>query len=389
MPVSEIASCRKIAVFPQLSGTCWFNALLTALFFSQHTKNLLKHKEKEWKMSMKLKKIFKDILKRRSKSYEIKSHAYMFFKVITPEYILEQLNKEHPELFNFDPSKRIGYFNTLYFPRLLEFLGVKDTVHLDAVANKDGTFNLYYSNVYNNYKIETVAKDRHLKAPKYQRIYNHMVNKVDLKGEKDLVSIRFTTESNTLQNLYKKNVKLEEILKPELELEGTTYINDALLLTNFNIQYCKKGHDIAGLTCEGERYIYNGWMRRTIDRAMKSGGGGDEEYPCEIMKYDWINEKINFCLNPTLCKLDKIKKEDLSRQVCFNTSKGERTYVLVNKKWSQPVPSAPLIHKVPSVVDAVPTKKCPEGKIVNPKTGRCVKIDGAIGKRLQKSKTKV
>ena len=31
---------------------------------------------------------------------------------------------------------------------------------------------------------------------------------------------------------------------------------------------------------------------------------------------------------------------------------------------------------------AAATKKCVDGKVVNPKTGRCVKIDGAIGKQI-------
>ena len=32
---------------------------------------------------------------------------------------------------------------------------------------------------------------------------------------------------------------------------------------------------------------------------------------------------------------------------------------------------------------------CPPGKIINPATGRCVKVDGAIGKKLMKAKTPV
>ncbi len=32
-----------------------------------------------------------------------------------------------------------------------------------------------------------------------------------------------------------------------------------------------------------------------------------------------------------------------------------------------------------------PIKECPPGKILNPKTNRCVKIDGKIGKEIAKA----
>lgn len=370
-----MSSCKKLAVFPQLSGTCWFNAVLTSLFFSEHMKSLLKQKESSWGMSLKLKKIFRDILKRRAKPYEIKSHAYLFFKVITPEYILEKLNDENPTIFNHDPRKRDGYFNTLYLPRLLEFLGVHDTMHLDVVLKKDGTYNIYYSNIYNNYTIRTVSRNHD---------HEYLINHKDTpqlppqKEHYDVVTLRFTEERHSKQNLYKKHMKQSELFGDEFAFAGQTFVHDSVLLTNFNINTCKKAHDIAGITCDGERYMYNGWMRYTKDKAMKKGGGA-EAYPCEIIEHDWLRADNDFCLNVGLCKLDKASIKDISRQVCFNPMKGPRTYVLVNKAFTQRNTSEPLVKT---------TRVCPVGKIVNPATGRCVKVDGAIGKKLSKPKPK-
>jgi hypothetical protein len=411
-----MTQCDKLVVFPQISGTCWFNALLMALFFSENTRNMFIQKESSWAMSMKLRKVFRDILKRRAKTYDEKDYAYLFFKVITPEYILEQLHKEDASKFKFDPTKRLGYFNTMYLPNLLEFLGVSDKLHLDAVDNKDGTCTLYYSNLYNDYNIKTVAH-HDKKAPKYAINYTDEKKiKMPKKKEYDVITVRFSKELHSNANLFQKNVKIDEVLK----VAGTSYVNDSLLLTNFNISTCGKGHDIAGVTCAGKRYMYNGWMRKTQDRGMAGVGN---KYPCELMEYDWLNFGDNFCLNPKLCKLDGISTEDLTKQICFNAKAGERTYILVNTKYERvakptsaaehaPVgtgegapdgkkPASPgrgdkRVTKSASIAKPIKertksassraTKSCPEGKIVNPASGRCVKIDGKIGRKLSQAK---
>ena len=389
-----MTQCDKLVVFPQISGTCWFNALLMALFFSENTRNMFIQKESSWTMSMKLRKVFRDILKRRAKTYEEKDYAYLFFKVITPEYILEQLHKEDASKFKFDPTKRRGYFNTMYLPNLLEFLGVSDKLHLDAVDNKDGTCTLYYSNLYNDYNIKTVTRhDKKAYVINYK--YNEKVV-MPKKKEYDVITVRFSKELHSNANLFQKNVKIDEVLK----VAGTSYVNDSLLLTNFNISTCGKGHDIAGVTCAGKRYMYNGWMRKTQDRGMAGVGN---KYPCELMEYDWLNSDDNFCLNSKLCKLVVgTTEEDKQENVCFNVKHGERTYILVNTKYGSAkarvakpasVTKPALVAKPTSPERGArenkkpaSTKSCPEGKIVNPASGRCVKIDGKIGRKLSQAK---
>jgi hypothetical protein len=374
--------------------------MLMALFFSENMKGLLREKEKSWKMPLRLKKVFKDILKRRSRPYEIREYAYDFFKVITPEYVLKKLNQEDPSKFNINPEVRDpGYFNTLYLPNLTEYLGVEKKLHLDAKRNPNGTCNLYYSNIYNNYKINTVKdeKGENKKNPKYRRLYDLKPLSPKEDQNLELVTIRFSDEDSISQNLYKENVNL---FSGNVNLGGHSFVTDSVLLTNFNISHCKLAHDIAGITCDGKRYIYNGWVRTTKDRAMKGGAMG--AYPCELMEYDWMKDNKDFCLNLNMCKLDPIGKKELGKRVCFNPMKGERTYILIRKE--DPKDSEKGTNETKeNVIDAKKRKTkeevkdtngkgkgtekaCPDGKIVNPVTRRCVKIDGAIGKKISKGK---
>lgn len=335
-------TCTNLTVFPQIGSTCWFNALLTTLFYSENTRNLLHSKQKDWKMSRTLYKIFKNVLKITAKPYKIKPSAYDFFKVITPEYILLQLHEHDKENFNYDPRKQRGYFNTLYLPRLLSIFGITNIIQLDAVENDNGRYDLYYSNVYNGYELKAVeTSDDPIRGLRYYHKYNF--NKISLPNLQnlDLVTIRFTTEKHHPDNIHTRNLRFEDIVRDKIFFNGEAYINDCLLLSSYNSKNCNKSHAIAGVTCEGKRYIYNGWMRGTSDRAMNGNNMNDsiKDYPCELMEYDWLNEKISFCLNLRMCKLDKSSHDDINKNVCFNIDKGDRTFIYINETRTAKTPS--------------------------------------------------
>jgi hypothetical protein len=136
------------------------------------------------------------------------------------------------------------------------------------------------------------------------------------------------------------------------------------------------------------------------------------EIPCELMKYDWnIIKNNDFCLNTTKCIPELLRKKLKVRDICFNFSKGERfliyvrkdakpdtsadsdTNVLMNVVKSPPKPpikppkspikppkspkKPPKSPKKPPKSPKKPPKSpkiCPEGKVLNPKTNRCILI---------------
>jgi hypothetical protein len=101
------------------------------------------------------------------------------------------------------------------------------------------------------------------------------------------------------------------------------------------------------------------------------------------MKYDW-NIKYNgdFCLNPAKCIPEALKHQLKEHDLCFNFSKGKRILVYVRKdaKPDTSMMTEDNISKnIPAPVNIPPKlpkspKKCPEGKVLNPKTGRCILI---------------
>lgn len=378
---AALGECDRVITIPQMTGICWFTAIMMSIFFSENSRRLLLNKmdqSKSTEMSVELKAILWDIMQRRYKSaYEMKDYAYMFFKAITPENILKKLHEENPKEFEFDPEKKEGYFNYMYLPRLYKYMGAKEALLLDYSKK---TKNLYHSVV--GAGVDLVPSGTKKKS-KYRRIAHPDQVKPDTRKEFDIVIIYDTDLSKSTKNVYRKNHVMEETF----EHMGKTYILDSMMLTNFNTTECKKGHDICGITCEGKRFMYNGWVRHTVDSSM-IGKSSVRTLPCEIMEYDWLKNDEDFCINPSMCKLDAItddKTKILKKDLCFNVQKGERVYVYVSKELCTRAPT-PKSPKTPDDVDfdkilknvekKKPTQKsteCPPGKIRNPKTGRCVK----------------
>jgi len=206
-------------------------------------------------------------------------------------------------------------------------------------------------------------------------------------------------------------------LKDQIMFNGEEYILDSILLANWNVSANIPGHAIAGITCNNERYVFNGWTRYTTDPALiynnlntkydKKEKLEMQKVPCELMKYEWNQfTGSDFCINPKQCSLMKAIKKDHHKNMCFSFSKGERTFVYVKKSsitnlkhldlaytpkhrsYNQTLSYATsdLKHikesvkkpKKPTIVDCLP------GKIRNPITGRCISIKTAEKRNLVK-----
>jgi hypothetical protein len=122
-------------------------------------------------------------------------------------------------------------------------------------------------------------------------------------------------------------------------------------LVNWNSIELGDGHAIAGITCKGNKYVYNGWVRPSKVPAM-ANAEIRQDIPCELMRYDWdIKQEANFCLSRKNCKLVKQTGfEAIKSDLCYNFTKGDRILVYVRKD-SISVTSKSLSNKSQDIVD--------------------------------------
>ena len=465
-----MTNCEKVLTFKQYLGTCWFNALIMSLFYSQYSRKLLLEKSKTWDTTNEFLNRFKYIIEH--KYIRNSDEDYIYFDDFKPEDILILLNKINSKKFFYN-EKFVdrGGASEAYIRKIIKLMKNVSLLFLDY--NKKQLHYSKYNNInpkiiedkrWDHYKkIELQYNEKikifETKYAEYENIAKQYLNKKSITLENQLSKLRnelIPLKKETLELLIQKDELYDKIqniilaynkfkpidnveknlknnknpdyllvrltndedypihyqyrntdhnintLQDNIYLNGYYYKLDSIILANFNRE--QGGHAISGVTCNDNKYIYNGWMKSTMDKGINEKTA--KELPCELMKFDWNVKKSNpFCLNLTKCKLDLgINKKDL----CFSFSKGKRLLIYVkqgkvddikpnkvvcpqdkilNPKTNRCVSKTGKIGKelVLNVPDIKPKKVvCPQDKILNPKTNRCVSKDGKIGKELLK-----
>ena len=114
-------------------------------------------------------------------------------------------------------------------------------------------------------------------------------------------------------------------MRDTIYYNGYEYNLYSLLLTNWDINH--GGHEIAGITCEKDRYVYNGWVRTSNDPFMNTD---NLDIPCKLMEFNWNSKQnLNFCLSKNCIPEVGVSP---SRSLCFNFSKGDRVFVYVREE---------------------------------------------------------
>ncbi len=327
--------CSDISVIPQFIGTCWFNAILMSCFYSQEMRKLMIKQSKTWAKNDNLFKFLKTILKN---SYDVKEkkNLILFHKIKPEKLLLQILNKYDKNLLKYLIKENYRWFHS-YISLFLKYLGVNV---LDITYINNNKILLNFLKIINDYNItnditEITKIDYNLE---FEEIKNKIINIPDVLLL-NTYSLHYEQVYNYLLtinnefNIYNiKNYNLnkqhfQELLdfKDTIIFQGFTYKLDSVLLANYNIFK----HSIAGITCNNNRYVYNGWNSKIEDVSFLKNGNS---IPCSLMRYDWnLNEDNEFCLNQKECKLDNITDV---KDLCFSFNKGKRTlvYVKVNEE---------------------------------------------------------
>ena len=391
-----INKCNNVITLNQYGPTCWFNSILMAVLYSENSRKLLLKKSKHWNRKINIFKTLLYILKKKYLRTDNIYNDYLYFDKIRPEYILNLLYKYNNKKFVFNPEKykTKGYKTALYIRKVYKLMGANVLfLDYDKYNNK-----LYYS-IYNNYELKGLENKKIQYITKYKSIYtinekmqNPDVIIISLKSNNDFEDYPswYLIDKNKYQDIHKSLLNLNN----NILFNNNEYIQDSVLLNNWNSSV--GSHSIAGIKCNRNKYVYNGWSRSTIDPNIINMKNNDVniDIPCELMKYNWDLQKgDDFCLNNTKCKLDIMST---MQKICFNFSQGTREIIYIKKnikdgKKSKKVCSKdkvvnPLtnrcikineLNKLKNVRLSKPVKICPEGKVLNPLTNRCIKIKNA------------
>ena len=332
--------CLDLKVIPQFKGTCWLNACLMSALYSQGSKYYVKKVSKSWDKNNSLLNFFKFII------FKMKKHPKTIeriYKKIKPEVILFKLleqtkNKDIINLFKDNIKYNIsdfGYYEHLYIFDLYKYLKLKV---LDIFYAPDNNyycnFNLKYNKNARRYDIDDKSYKKKIQdilnaIPDILVVYNYKINRIV-----DYI-YNFNYINKNEYNIHKNFIKGIDNYEDIIYLNGIKYKLDSVIITNYNNADINKSHAITGITCNNNKYVYNGWSNTSTDPAIIKKNISNNNSPCSLMRYDWdLKKDEEFCLNTKLCKLDfdNIDKTDLC--FSFNKINTRRTliYVRVEEK---------------------------------------------------------
>jgi len=375
--------CNRVIFWPQYGGTCWFNAILIAVFYSQFSRNMLYKISSKWDKRIEFYKILRFVLKHKYLKSKNPEKDFKFFDVMKPENILKMIHKIKNKYVLKGMWNGGSYFEIM-ITKLYKILGVDclmlekppdDSLYYDkrnhvtliphATAKKSTTFNIK-------------QKSHEFITRKLNKLKNPdviIVNPTDYKAYEYKTTLKHynvATQPNGPQTLNKTIV-----------YNGTEYILDSILLANWNGKVIKKGHAVAGITCNDEHYVYNGWTRFTRDPTISSSHGNGTMRPCELMKYDW-NPNIDneFCILLSKCNLPQPDEKQKQKELCFSFAKGPRSFIYIKKENEQNTHDNYNTPEYRSFSDykrygSQIEEQCGLDKVRNPATNRCIKKDTA------------
>ena len=400
MPLND-KICSRILTPKQVGPICWFMATFVAMFYSQRSRKILLEASKDWNTKkkgftifsdnkVKLLKLLKHILDDKYLKVESReSKDYKKFSDNTFGNVLTLLNKVNNKLFPYIPNKVSGFNAEYYIGKLYKLLNVDYVVYDYNVLDNFLTFS-YLNEEFDNNIIYTIVKKTINTSIIPNRTFKYIEKNIKppsilmviVRNNKEYTTFyKKTFPNNTIQGSTKKEIKS---MREQIYFKGVEYNLDSVILSNWNINE-SNGHAIAGITCKKNKYVYNGWTRTSMDPLMLNKNI-TRKIPCELMKYDWnIKNNGDFCLNTAKCIPDVLRDKLGKKDMCFNFSKGRRILIYVRKDAKSDTSNESdtiVVNKRPPTNNIAKTiikepKKCPEGKVLNPKTGRCILIKRA------------
>ena len=324
-----MTDCTELVLIKQTEETCWFNAILTALFYSERSRKVLIKTSKTWNNDS-LFKIFKTILKYSDSNFNIqnKTDIQNYYKKIRPEKLLLKIAHKYDK--DLKDTLNNNFLGSHYY--IIKFLQIIKANYIDVVYNytnnnciikylqylKFKTFELfnkklpYVINQFSNINKETIINDINYtltSKPDYLILFTNKTSRIFFTMLN--TNLQF---SNYKSLFFAKNNRInkDDILSVKhyseiIIFNKDEYILDSCLLSNYNLFNNKIDHVICGITCDKKKYIYNSHYE-------------------ELIKFDWFNDKRDFIYNDNTLNFTINKKE-----LCYSFDKGERIYIYVKK----------------------------------------------------------
>jgi len=315
--------CDNVISLKQTDPHYWTNSILMAILYSEESRKLLLEKSNTWDVEKDktLYENFKYVLKNK----KMRDNDYTYLEDINNNLYKKLIFSDKKKIILNINNQNAVILPSMYIRYIYNTLDV-NVLYLDKNGDK-----LYYS-LYNDIHIslndEIIIQNKNLDGIE-QILNDHdviIINTAHITTDKlypkhyDLSDNRFKKYDSFFKNI----IKLNE----DIAFNDKIYVQDSVILNNLDEKYGLSGVlSIAGIKCDGEKYVYNGILRSKNDEGDDSSiFKKNKEIKCELIKYEWdlISENNGAA--------DIISKNNSCENIVYSFSKGNRYIIYVKKE---------------------------------------------------------
>ena len=314
-------SCSEVVTFPQEGAICWFAALFTSLFFSQYSRVVIRNHARRMMSDQSSRHIASAILE-ILRGYDGDKVSSRVLESMRPRQFLHDLRIARPDYFG---SMQDGSDEAHYAPYQHAMLAFLQVPHLSIGVVK-GVFK--YSGFNVDLPLDSKLWSGAMKTMSPKGVFvdtrRPEVIIIHKDSGEDYIQTQWATPMPALGPIQGYNPKKHAQI---IKYNGTNYILDSCIIgAELRNPSCSVAHAIAGVTCNGDKYVYNGWTARSADPAMKgSKSASIRDVPCALGKQDW-SEDAYFRINMAACSFNRATPT--GKELMFNAvERSSVTYI--------------------------------------------------------------
>ena len=315
-------SCSEVVTFPQEGAICWFAALFTSLFFSQYSRVVIRNHAKRMMSDQSSRHIASAILE-ILRGYDGDKVSSRVLESMRPRQFLHDLRIARPDYFG---SMQDGSDEAHYAPYQHAMLAFLQVPHL-SIGVVNGHFKYSGFNVDLPLDSKLWASAMKTMSPKGVFVDTRRPEVIIIHKDsgEDYIQTQWATPMPALGPIQGYNPKKHAKI---IKYNGTSYILDSCIIgAELRNPSCSVAHAIAGVTCNGEKYVYNGWTARSADPAMKGAASAAiRDIPCALGKQNW-DEDAFFRINMQACSFNRVSRPN-GKELLFNAvERSSVTYI--------------------------------------------------------------
>lgn len=318
---TRVKSCSGVVTFPQEGAICWFAALFTSLFFSQYSRVVIRNHARRMMSDQSSRHIASNILE-ILRGYSGDRVSSRVLESMRPRQFLHDLRIAHPDYFG---SIQDGSDEAHYAPYSHAMLAFLQVPHLSIGIVKGG---FKYSGFNVDLPLDSKLWSSSMKTMSPKGVFvdtrRPEVIIIHKDSGEDFIQTQWETPVPTLGPIRGYDPKRHAKI---IEYNGYRYILDSCIIgAELRDPSCSVAHAIAGVTCNEEKYVYNGWTARSADPAMKSSSAAIREVPCALGRQNW-DEDAYFRINMQACSFNRVSRPN-GKELIFNAvERSSVTYI--------------------------------------------------------------